>query len=244
MMKKMVMPSLRTYTSEAGSIFFYILLGVILFATLSYVMTRSMRGTSVDLMTQRQAELAAADLIGYGQKISLAVDRVRRKGCSENDISFDHTSWGHTEYVHSPVVEDKCKIFHPNGGGVSFEEINKPHERVIDNLNRVIFAGQSEINNIGQTCGDSSCVELYMFVRMIHASVLCSEINDTLGITPKLSVIGGIYGTPRFDGVFDYGNTLNDAAFDGEIAGCYEDSSETFTDGSPYYDFYYVLLER
>ena len=112
----MVNPNPSARLSEAGSVFFYILLGVILFASLSYVVTRSMRGKSVDSMTERQAELAATDLLNYAQNIAYAVDKVRRKGCSENDISFDHSAWGHSDYEHSPVVANKCKIFYPSGG--------------------------------------------------------------------------------------------------------------------------------
>tara|TARA_R110002072_G_scaffold87144_1_gene196846 strand:+ start:335 stop:1075 length:741 start_codon:yes stop_codon:yes gene_type:complete len=235
---------LKKALSDTGSAFFYILLGVVLFATLAFTISRGFKGTSTNAMTDRQAELVAAEILNYAQNISHAINKIRRNGCSENDISFDHTGWGHTEYQHSPITSDKCKVFHPNGGNAAFIELNGHNKKYLDYANRVIFVGASEINNIGATCGDSSCTELYLFIRMFHAENLCKKLNNMLQITPELPISGGIYGTPRFKGVFSYGNTLTTSAFNKKIGGCYQDNSEIYTDGTPYYDFYYVLIER
>ncbi len=232
------------YRNESGSAFFYILLGVVLFGTLVFTVSRGMRGQSTNALTQYQAELAADDILHYAQTMARAVDRVRRNGCSESDISFHHTGWGHTQYEHSPATADQCKIFHPNGGNLSFSALDDYHEKNLDHAGRVIFVGRSAINNIGTTCTNASCTELYLFIRMFHAENLCRKMNELLEISPTLPISGGIYGGPRFNGTFSYGNTLTTSAFNGQHGGCYEDNSETYTDGTPYYDFYYVLLER
>ncbi len=230
--------------NECGSVFFYILLGVILFGTLSYVVAKGMRGQATTAMSERQAELTASNIISYSQKVSRGVNRVRLNGCSESEISFHHGLWGHTQYEHTPSVDNKCKIFHPDGGNVTFVELAKQHDEIIESMARFIIVGRSEIDGIGTTCGADSCTDLYIFLRLIHADNVCRQLNEILGISPTLPIDGGIYGDTRFTGSFSYGNTLTNAAFTKQIAGCYQDNSETYTDGTPYYDFYYVLLER
>ncbi len=224
--------------------FFYIFLGVALFGALAFAITRGVRTQTTNALTTQQSRLAAADILNYAQKIERAVQQVRLKGCSESDISFAHDNWAHTQYEHSPPAPDKCKIFHPDGGNMNFVDMQSHHSDYINTIDRFIFVGRSAINNIGTTCTNDSCVELYLFLRMFHAENICTHLNKTVGITPDLPISGGLYGGPRFNGSFSYGNTLTTGAFNGKNSGCYQDNSETYTDGTPYYDFYHVLLER
>ena len=46
--------------SERGSMFFYIMLGVVLFATLAFTVSRGMRGSQTNAMSDRKDELAAS----------------------------------------------------------------------------------------------------------------------------------------------------------------------------------------
>ena len=230
--------------AEKGSVFFYILLGVVLFGTLAFTVSRGMRGTQTDSMSDRTAELAASDLLNYAQKIQRAVDRVRNNGCSENDISFDHTGWGHTNYQHSPVVNNECKIFHQDGGNLSFSDVSSYHDKYVTNMGNYIFSGRSAVSGLGTTCVAATCTELYLFIRMFHAAKLCKQINKSLDISTSLPVSAGLYSDQLYKGTFSYGNTLSDAAFIGKNGGCYQHSSATYTDGTPYYDLYYVLLAR
>ncbi len=224
--------------------FFYIFLGVALFGALAYAITRGVRTQTTSALTTQQSRLAASDILNYAQLVERAVQKIRLKGCSESDISFAHDSWPHTQYEHTPTASDKCKIFHTDGGGMNFIDMQSQHSDYINTLDRFIFVGRSAINNVGTTCAADQCVELYLFVRMYHAENICTHLNKTIGISPNLPISGGIFGGPRFNGTFTYGNTLTTGAFDGEKSGCYQDNSETYTDGTPYYDFYHVLLER
>ncbi len=233
-----------TRYSQSGSVFFYIFLGVALFGALAYAITRGVRTQTTSALTTQQSRLAASDILNYAQLIERAVQKIRLKGCSESDISFAHDDWPHTQYEHTPTAPDKCKIFHPDGGGMNFIDMQSQHSDYINTLDRFIFVGRSAINNVGTTCAADQCVELYLFVRMYHAENICTHLNKIIGISQNLPISGGIFGGPRFNGTFTYGNTLTTGAFDGEKSGCYQDNSETYTDGTPYYDFYHVLLER
>lgn len=240
----MIMVMTSNKHDQQGSVFFYLLIGIALFAALAFNITRGFRSQSTNSLTDKTALLAANDLMHYAQTIEQAVDRVRRKNCAESDISFDHTGWGHTNYRHNPVVDDKCKIFHPDGGGVSFENFSDFHDKNISGLNNIIFAGASEIEDIGTNCATAQCSELYLFVRLFHAENLCRELNDAININNSLPTFAGLQTTPLYNGTFTYGNTLSSVDLIGKNGGCYENTVENYSDGTPYYDFYYVLLAR
>ena len=122
----MVMMIKKPRDTQKGSAFFYILLGVVLFGTLAFTVSRGMRGQQTEAMSDRQAELAAADIIAYGQKIMRAVDKLRRKGCSENEITFEDnnsiskkTNGTAFDYTNPNSPGDfSCHVFHESGGGV------------------------------------------------------------------------------------------------------------------------------
>ena len=240
----------RLRAAERGNVFIFILLGLVLFAALSYTVSRSFRSDTTNQMTERQAELAASEILSYAQRIERAVNRLRREGCSENGISFEHAGWGHTQYEHTPAAPDNCKVFHPAGGDVKWRGFDQLYPNIVDHPNRLIFVGHSEIVGFGNDCvGDASCAELYMYLRMIHAQGICEKLNKFSGISLPLPVVTGLFGTPRFNGTFQGGGTslgtgANGTEFVGKISGCYEDISETHSDGTPFYDFYYVLIAR
>lgn len=240
----------RRRTSERGNVFIFILLGLVLFAALSYTVARGFRSDTTSQMTERQAELTAAEILAYAQGLERAINRLRRQGCSENSISFDDAKWGIPDYEHTPPAPDKCKVFHPDGGNVKWRSFDQLYPSIIDQPNRLSFVGRSEIFGFGTDCvGDASCAELYLFLRMNHAQNICQSFNKLANIAQPLPIATGVYGSPRYDGTFQSGGTSlgsggNGNDFAGKTSGCYQDVSETFSDGTPYYDFYYVLVAR
>lgn len=231
-------------SSQRGSAFFYILLGVILFGTISFTVSRGFRGQSANALTDKTANLIVSDILSYGQKIRQAVDQVRRKGCSENDISFASSEWGHSNYDHSPSTSVKCKIFDPSGGNITFRDLSDDYPRFISNTNSLAIAGHTVFFGLGTTCAANECVELYMFLRMINAEKLCLTFNKALGNVPDLPVTGGIFISPVFTGSFVLTNAVGGPEFTNKPAGCYQHTSDTHTDGTPFHDFFFILMER
>ena len=66
--------------SERGNVFIFILLGLVLFAALSFTVARGFRSDTTSQMTDRQAELLATEIITYGQQMERTVNRLRRNG--------------------------------------------------------------------------------------------------------------------------------------------------------------------
>lgn len=115
----------RKCLSQKGSVFFYVLLGVVLFATLAFTVSRSMRGQATNSMTDRQAELVASDIISYAQAVERAVGRVLRNGFSESEISFyspqADTTFSGSRYLNNNCTVDECLVFNSKGGGVKWQ---------------------------------------------------------------------------------------------------------------------------
>ena len=220
--------------NEAGNVFIIILLGVALFAALSYTMSRGMRGENTRKMSEQQAVLKASTILDSGQKFERAVNRLRRQNISENDISFDQAIVA--GYDHTPVQPDGNKVFHPNGGSVSWQS---PPEDANDGSDW-FFTGETCIADLGSgatgcdTDGSTRNEELVAVLPNIDEAV-CTEINDKLGITDIPADTGGGASTTLYQGDFDDGTEiiLTGGPFE---AACFSRGGNNF--------FYQVLIAR
>ena len=230
---------------ESGSAFFYILLAVILFATLSYIVSRGMRGTATNSMTDRQAEIAATDILNNAQTYGRAVDKLRRNRCSENSISFVNNII--SDYTHTPASSDNCKIYNPSGGKISYKA---PLDNWLDsaqsaqtNYGQWFFTGTATVNDVG------SQPALIMILPYIKRS-LCLAINEALDIpdnageppqdlaiayNPSTKFVGA------FPGTYEIRDTAGAQVLDGQATGCFEGGGTPVTST---YHFYSVLIER
>ena len=231
--------------NERGNAFFYILLGVILFAALAFMLSRGMRGQTTNNMSKRQVELAATDIINYAQKVSHAVDRLRRKGCSENDISFYIA--GNTElaqYKHTPEASDECKVFHPDGGNVEYQ---KKIDSKWNVGNIKFYTGTQAMTGVGTD--DSP--DLYFrltFDGGISNYAICTEINKRLDIKKTgsgpnsdsfIPYQDGLWASSAFIGSFTdpAASTLSHTSLNGKNAYCAGHNTLAVS-------YYLVLLAR
>lgn len=229
-MKKM------TAKTQAGNAFLFVLLGVAMFAALSFMVARGMRSETATTMTDREVELAAADIMTYAQQLERAVSRLRRRSISESDISFHTGNWGHTDYQHGQP--DENKVFHPSGGAIGWKE---PPQGSNDGSNWH-FTGSTCIGDIEtgaagcESDGDSSNEELIAVLPSLDQTV-CQEINDKLGISGIPANAGTGYSTTEFVGTFADG-TIPDN-MDGYNSGCFNGGA-----GQAGFHFYHVLIGR
>ena len=100
--------------TQAGNVFVFILAGIFLFGALIFTFTRgASKGTTS--LSKHQARVAAQEILNYAQTLELAVSRVRRNGCSENQISFENDVVAGYINANAPV-DNSCHIFKDNGG--------------------------------------------------------------------------------------------------------------------------------
>lgn len=219
----------RNRRSEAGNAFLFILLGVVLFASLSFVMSRGFGTEGTSKISDRRAELAASEIMTYAQRIQRAVNRIRSKGISESDISLEFDG----NFVNADCDENTdthfptCQVFHTQGGNVNEQE---PPEGVNEGESWH-FTGST---CIGDCDGSSTADEELLLVLPNLEDNVCEFINRKLEINGIPSATG-TYSTTAFTGSFSNDTEIAIAGgpFD---AVCYSDGTDNH--------LYYTLIKR
>ena len=244
--------------SEKGSVFFYIILGIALFATLAFTVSRGMRGKQTAAMSERKAEIIASDILSYTQKLAQTVDMLRRNNCSESELSFSYDSDGDGNYQDSGDTyynadapsDLSCHVFHPSGGNIKFIEIP---EIPVSELN----SGDLLYNITGSlrtSLGDAMNNELAIMIisntsnstwtspEYPNMRLLCEKINNLLGHSFSTNgrniLTTGDHSPlalPQFDGTFSGGQAISSTY----NTACYSDVGN-----SNRFIFYHVLIVR
>ncbi len=216
--------------SQSGNVFLFILLGIALFAALAFTISRSMQSTSVGKMSERQAKLAATDIINYAQTLERAVSKLRAKGISENNISFENSKVAGYDYA-QPA---ESQIFSDQGGTVQWK--SPPPDA--NNGSEWHFSGDSCVADLGNGADDCNTdtlnnEELIATLPGIDKMV-CEEINKGLNIPSIPADVGSGVSPTKFQGVFGEDKII-------DVGAPY--SAACVSVGGSYY-FYQVLLAR
>lgn len=234
--------------NEQGNILFYILLGVALFAALVFTVSRGMRGQTSSALSARQIDIAASEILSEAQSIERAINHLRRKNISENDLCFTHnlnSTINNTAYSSiATCSENTYRLYHPQGGNLTYKKIpedwlDSAHaeehgygEWTFTNVNGVEGIGQSIMN-------DAKSMELIAFLPYINKE-LCKSINDKLSIGTLIPDNGNDFAPVAVSNGFQ--NTtgqISASKLKEKYAGCFQS-----TNPSNSYIFYQVLIER
>ena len=222
----------------------YILIAVVLIAALSYAVANSSRGNVQQLNSDR-ARLYATEIIENANILASAVSQIRLRGTALDQLCFDHTSWGASDYDHAGCTDDLNKIYHPDGAGITWTEA--PSEAMDSGAtpdNLFHFYGDNEIEDVGTTCGAAGCSDLILVIDELQ-QIVCQQLNSLLGVTDATTTppTDTDFGETRYIGAFGYNFTIGDeaggAALVGKTAGCFQKT------GAPAeHVFYKVLISR
>ncbi len=213
--------------SQRGNALFLILIAVILFAALSYAITQSNRSSG---NTSSEVNLTAStSVVEYASAISSGIMRMTLRGVSPSQISFVSPD----KPAFSDPDEVPYNIFHPNGGGVAYQNVD-PNTVELDTDGSplggwaYLDAGTGEsIKNVGTSAADI-IVELF-YVR----KGICEQINEKLTGSKTIPSFGiGV------DDIGD-GQEMTGAGIDGRAAMCV-----ATTDNPVVYVYYQVVLEQ
>lgn len=244
-----MIPAVATNRPEAGGMFFYILLGVALFAALSYAVATSMRGGGGDISAER-AKLIASDFIDMGGKMNEAVSRLKLNGCKENQISFENSVV--SGYTNSNAPADKsCHVFDASGAGMSW--VTTPETSF---TNEIYYIGTVQVQDVGTNGAWAGAVgaDLVSVVE-VSSREICMAINDALSIANFRD--DWAYGTDppynnnhgnivKFQGTYVINTTFGGLSgqFAGKSMGCFKESGSANPSVTGPYYFYTVLLAR
>lgn len=227
---------LATCNSQRGNVFIIIMAGIFLFGALMFTFSKSGNKGSGNL-TKQQAKIAAQEILSYANLVEGAVDRVRRNGCSENEISFENSVIASYTNPNAPV-DKHCHIFEPEGGKISYlipDEgwLDKNYEGT-GSYGNFVFTGNVRIVDIG-----SANTEISIYLPFISNNV-CESINTLINIENPLKQ-DTLSGVGFFQGSFTPASVpdLGDEA--AELAG---KSTSCFQRGTTYNMFFHTLLAR
>lgn len=223
-----------------GSVLFLILIAVMLFAALSYAMTRSSATGPADRTAEDAAAIKSSQILQHATTVEQAVMRMRIGGAMHEQISFHTPAWGHTNYRHTPEAPDAYKIFHPGGGAVSW---SAPPQEANDGSEWQI-TGAFEVSNVGSTCGGADCAELVMILPNITKAI-CDVINERIGILGGQENVSLTAVGTSFTGSFTAADVIgNEGIAPGTTTGCYEGSGIADNAPADTYHFFHVILPR
>lgn len=243
------------HSHEAGSVFFLILIGIALFAALSYAMMKG-SSTATSNLTADQARLAATEMIAFANTMQKSVQKLRLAGCAPEQFNFYNTVWklnnGTLTFPssHNPnrATDGSCDIFAINAGAVS--PVIFP-SNYFDTLGQTVGAtstppGTSTAISVVVPATGTSAPDLVGVTPWISHQV-CMKINEILGIknntnTGPLNTSSGAWGISPFDGNYQnnsFGPSDSQIRTGQSMFCTYYGSSPTITNR-----FFYTLVAR
>jgi hypothetical protein len=216
-----------------GSVLIFILLSVALLGALTVVLSRTSSNTE-ETGSGERASIEASQIMSYGNSLKQTIESLITKGCSENELNFDHSTL--TGYTNPNAPSNKsCNVFDIEGGAASLKYFP-------DTATPPTVTSGYTVTNLGTT--KTELIYTYPVTKNV-----CSAINKTLGIPNN-----GTEGPPtdeldngvKFIGTFtDAGATateeISTAEFVQKKAGCRHQSG---TGSSAVFEYFQVLLTR
>ena len=237
--------------SSKGNVLFLILIAVALFAALSYAVTQSSRGGGN--ADQETLALNASQMVQFAQDVDFAVKRLMLVGgYDKSEISFEYDG----NAVNGNCGDDRCKVFHPDGGGVIYWDMPESWRQPAGTygasapLWRWNFSKDSPVIDVGTNCADASCNDVMLLYRAINRE-LCIEINNQLGIDnpsgepPENTVRtnndwnGSMTFYNASESVGNLDTNEPQAVLNGQYTGCFRDPHTA----DLAYHFYHVVIE-
>lgn len=164
--------------TNSGNVLFLILIAVALFAALSYAITNSSR--SGDGVDEEEAEILASEVLQYITEIENGVRRVmllnRVKDYQVNFMANPYdgataTIFGGNDNTN--CTENKCRVFHPDGGGV-YQKQWARYKDTEDGGAQYAKIFYAAVDNVG-----SNATDVVLVVHNIKVEV-CKAINKKL----------------------------------------------------------------
>lgn len=222
---------------ESGNALWFILLAVALLAALTVTITRSSDTTEQSGDIERQ-RIEGSDIMRYAASIQQAVEQMRLRGLSENEISFENSFV--SGYANARCGSDACKVFDVAGGGITFTSASSNVS-----TQSWLFTGADSIAGAGEDgTGETSSEDNELLVILPGISQgLCGRINTELGIAGIPQDADNADVSTKYTGTFPDGRVIENMG--GKKTGCFQgDLDDGGANISGTYYFYHTLIQR
>jgi len=169
--------------TEAGNALIYVLVAIVLFAALSFTLTRQTDTDEAGYLSSDQAELYASEIIAYAASAKSTVDQMMFTGSSIDDLDFILPSDAAFD-----TGSDIHKVFHPQGGGLNYRALRS--EQITDATGG-IFVVKKNVEWTSSTATDA-ILSFYRLNRSI-CTRLIEKIDNTLHTPSSDAIIDDIF---------------------------------------------------
>lgn len=223
------------YPSQNGNALIYVLIAIVLFAALSFSLSRQSRyGGGTGEIDAAKAEFHAAQMIAYASQVKSAIDQMIVTGSTIDDLDFILPSDANFD-TGSPVH----KVYHPAGGGIT--HANLP-DNAVNQISTTPEAGwyMGAFNNVEWT--KTTGTEIILTAYQI-AMPVCEKINQKITGQTTIPVLAGdvrifLLDDTIFGGSNDDLEAADCAACEGYPSLCVSNAAAT------QFSFYSITAER
>lgn len=228
---------------QDGNAFFMILMAVVLFAALAFTFSKGVQQGGENI-SERQAELAATDIVTYAQHMERAVQALIARGISETDLDFDNNSVTGYANIACPASPDPSRcaegaVFKTTGAKLDWQN---PPANV--NNNAPYFIGTNQVGHSTETA-DPKARDLTLILP-VKARV-CDALNAMIGQHATWTSASALNSTTKFTGDFTVpaSTGINWSGTDTapRTSGCFCIGSSPCLTTDEHY-FYHILYER
>ena len=184
----------------AGNVFAYVLIAVVLFAGLSFALSRSNDSAPQNDITAAQTQAAVSEILGYAAQAQSAIDQMVMNGTGIDEIDF--ITPGELNFNTAPNIN---KLFHPDGGGLQYRTLSAnakgtdfataPNNYYIGKYSNVVWTPTTSQDVIFSAYGIKNSV-----CRELNRKVSGSTVPAVAGAAiTSLFVPGSVFGGTNFD---------------------------------------------
>ncbi len=216
--------------NERGNALIYVLIAIVLFAALSFTLTRQSRNSGTSEIDEAQAQIYATEFLTYSAQVRSVLDQMIFSGSDIDDLDFTQpsgSSFNTAPYLH--------KIFHPQGGGLTLNHIpEKASYQISSGLPTGWYLGR--FNNVEWT--PSAATDVILTAHQISKQV-CQAINKSLTGSDTIPALSGNLNVNLIDyGTNDDLDTAACAACEGMSTLCVSNADVSA------YSFYTIVADR
>jgi len=226
---------------ESGNALIYVLIAIVLFAALSFTLSRQTDTSEAGVLADERAELYATQMISYTAQVKSVIDQMLLVGSDVDDLDFiDPSDAGFNAGTQRARAD---RVFHPEGGGLIKGRI--ADDAIDENITDPVAGWYlGRFNNVEWTAstGEEIILVAYQIRRQIceknNEKITGSSVIPTLGTTIRQTLIDdSFYSATNLDLTTDAGTPICSACH--EIASlCVENQAQNA------YGFYTIIADQ